>query len=79
MKLRKKEWLDKLKRAYEMEEVMAALLTDLAMPHVLTSKSPEQERQKVRKMLALIRADTLEHKKIVAEMIRTISGGSFGV
>ncbi len=79
MKIAKAELLDKLKRAYEMEEVMAGLLTDLAGPHVLTSKIPVQDRQKVHKMLAVIHADTLEHQKIVSGMIKNLSGGSLGV
>ena len=79
MKISKEELLDRLKRAYEMEEVMAGLLTDLAGPHVLTSKIPEQERQKVHKMLAIIHADTLEHQKLVSRMIKRLSGGPRGV
>ena len=79
MKIGKEELLDRLKRAYEMEEVMADLLTALAMPHVLTSKIPEQNRQKVHKMLAIIHADTLKHKKIVSGMIKNLSGEFRGI
>jgi len=78
MKIGKEELLEKLKKAYEMEEVMANLLTALAMPHVFTSKIHEQDRQKVHKMLAIIHADTLKHKKIVSGMMKNLSGGSFG-
>jgi hypothetical protein len=79
MKIAKEELLDRLRRAYEMEEVMAGLLTDLAGPHVLTSKIPEQDRQKVHKMLCIIHTDTLEHQKVVSSLIRRLSGGSLGV
>ena len=79
MKIGKEELLDRLKRAYEMEEVMAGLLTELAGPHVLTSKIPAQDRQKVQKMFTIIHADTLRHQKVVSSMIRRLSGGSFGV
>ena len=79
MKIGKKALLEQLKRAYEMEEVMAGLLTDLAGPHVLTSKIPEQDRRKVHKMLAVIHADTLEHQKIVFGMIQDLTGRTRGV
>jgi hypothetical protein len=74
-----KQVLDLLKKAYEMEEVMAALLTDLAGPHALTRKIPEQERQKVHRMLSTIHTDTLEHQKVVFGMIKRFSEGSLGV
>ena len=79
MKISREQLLDRLKRAYEMEEVMVGLLTDLAGPHVLTSKIQEQDRRKVHKMLAMIHADTLRHKKIVAKMMENVSEGSLGV
>ena len=79
MKIGKEELLDRLKRAYEMEEVMTDLLTDLTGPHVLTSKIPEQDRQKVHKMLSIIHTDTLGHQKVVSSMIKRLSGGSLGV
>ncbi len=79
MKIGSKELLEQLKGAYEIEEVMAGLLTHLAKPHVLASKVPAQDRQKIRRMLSVVHSDTLRHKKIVAGMIRYLSGGSFGV
>jgi len=78
MKITETELLDKLQQAYEMEEVMADLLTELAGSHVLTSKIPEQDRRKVHKMLSMIHADTLQHQKIVVGMIDDLSGGSLG-
>jgi hypothetical protein len=79
MKINKRELLDRLKSAHEMEEVMAGLLTDLAGTHVLIRKISVQDRRKVRHMLSVIHADTLEHKKIVKKMIKNLSGASFGV
>lgn len=79
MRIAKAELLDKLRRAYEMEEVMAGLLTDLAGPHVLTSKIQDQDRQKVHKMLSIIHTDTLGHQKAVSTMIQRLSEGSLGV
>lgn len=73
MTISKIELLDKLRRAYEMEEVMAGLLTDLVAPHVLTTDVPEEKRQKIQKMFALIHEDTLEHQKIVSGMIQHLS------
>ena len=74
MKISKTELLDKLRRGYEMEEVMAGLLTDLVAPHVLTSDIPEKKRQKIRDMIAIIHADTLEHQKVVSGMVQHLSG-----
>lgn len=79
MKIDKEALLDSLKKAYEMEEVMAGLLTELAGPHVLISSIPEKDKQKVRRMLSIIHADTLEHKKIVTGMIKNLSEASFGI
>jgi hypothetical protein len=79
MKISEEELLERLRRAYEMEEVMAGLLTALAAPHVLTSNIPERDRLKVHKMLTIIHADTLEHQKIVSGMIKRLTGGSRGV
>ncbi len=73
MKITRAELLDKLQRAFEIEEVMVGFLTDLAGPHALASKIPEPDRQKVHKMLAIIHADTLDHRKIVAGMIEDLS------
>jgi hypothetical protein len=74
-----KQVLDLLKKAYEMEEVMAALLSALAAPHVLTSEIPEPDRRKIHKMFSIIHTDTLEHQKVVSSMMRRFSGGSLGV
>jgi len=73
VKIPREELLDSLKKAYEMEEIMADLLTALALPHVLASKIPEQGRQKVQKMLSVIHADTLMHQKLVSGMIKHLS------
>lgn len=72
MGIARAELLDILKRAYEMEEVMADLLNALAVSRVLSSAIPERDRQKTRKMLAAIHADTLEHQKVVSTMIRNL-------
>jgi hypothetical protein len=78
MAISREALLEKLQAAYEIEEVMADFLTRLAMPHVLTSKIPAQDRRKVRKMLTLIHEDTLKHKKVVSGMIKRLSEESLG-
>lgn len=78
MKISKKELLDKLRRAYEMEEVMAADLMELARPYVLREGVPEEKRKKVHAVISIIQSDTLEHRKIVHELIQKVSGGPDG-
>ncbi|OGX10999.1 MAG: hypothetical protein A2351_04075 [Omnitrophica bacterium RIFOXYB12_FULL_50_7] len=73
MKIAKEELLDKLRRASEMEEVMAGVLTDLVSPHVLMSEVSEEKRQKIRSLIAVIHADTLEHQKIVLGLLKNLS------
>ena len=78
MKIGKEELLDKLRRAYEMEEVMAADLMELASPYVLKKDVPEEKREKVQAVISMIRSDTLEHREIVRELIQKVSGGTYG-
>ena len=53
MEIAKEELLDKLRRAYEMEEVMAADLLDLALPHILPKNVSEEKRSKVHSLTVL--------------------------
>ena len=62
------ELLDKLDRAYIMEEQMTSLLIDLCQPEVLPSDLPEGARKRIESILSSIKADTLRHKKIVLEV-----------
>ena len=78
MKISKEELLDKLRRAYEMEEVMAADLMELAKPYVLKEGVPEEKRNKAHAVISIIQSDTLEHRKIVHELIQRVSGGAYG-
>lgn len=63
------EFIDKLKRAYMMEEEMAGALIDLCAGEVLPDDLPEQERARIKKILLSIKADTLRHRRIVSGMI----------
>jgi len=78
VKIAKAELLDKLRRAYEMEEVMAADLLDLATPYVSKEDIPEEKRNKVQAVISIIRSDTLEHREIVHDLIQKISGDTYG-
>jgi hypothetical protein len=78
LKITKAELLDRLRRAYEMEEVMAADLLELAKPFALKDDVPVEKRSKVEAIISLIRSDTLEHRKIVHDLIQKLSGDVYG-
>jgi hypothetical protein len=63
------EFLDKLRRAYMMEEEMAGELIDLCQPKFLPEDLAEETRRRLEGILLGIKADTLRHKKIVKEII----------
>ncbi|MEI7750548.1 MAG: hypothetical protein WCJ71_00530 [Candidatus Omnitrophota bacterium] len=79
MKIAKEELLDKLRRAYEMEEVMAADLMDLAQACVVQDDVPEEKRNKIQAVISIIKSDTLEHRTIVHDLIQKISEGTYEV
>jgi hypothetical protein len=62
------ELLDKLNRAYLMEEEMAGKLIDLCHPESLPDDMPEKVRKRIEGLLISIKADTLRHKKLVSEL-----------
>jgi hypothetical protein len=62
----KEYFIDKLQRAQEMEEDMAGPLIDLCQPDVLPQEIPAELRQRVRKILLSIKADTIKHKRIIS-------------
>jgi hypothetical protein len=67
------EFLDKLNRAYIMEEEMAGELIDLCHPAHLSEDLPEGIRKRIESILLGIKTDTLRHKKIVAEIRGSLS------
>ncbi len=65
----KEEIVDKLKRAYEMEEVMAGMLFDVIRKILPISELSEDKQKRVAQMLMSIQKDTLKHEKMVFELI----------
>lgn len=61
----KNEILDKLNRAYEMEEAMSGILIDLCQPEALSEELSEKDRKRIGQILFVIKEDTLQHKEIV--------------
>jgi hypothetical protein len=59
--------LDKLDRAYLMEEEMAGMLIGLCQPAFLPDDLPQEIREHIERILSIIKEDTLRHKKIVSE------------
>lgn len=71
--MNKEEILDKLKRAYMMEEEMAGTLIELCQPESLPEDLAEEAGKRVAGILAGIKADTLRHKKIVSEIKESLA------
>ena len=70
--MNKEEILDRLNRAYAMEEEMAGVLIDLCYPRTLSDDLSEGVRKRIEDILLVIKADTLRHKKIVLEIRGTL-------
>ena len=71
--MKKEDFLDKLNRAYIMEEEMAGELIDLCHPKFLPDDLSEDARKLIEGILFGIKADTLRHKKIVSEIRESLS------
>lgn len=67
------ELLDKLNRAYMMEEEMAGMLIDICHPESLPGDLSEAAHKRVKDILLSIKTDTLRHKKIVSEMRKSLT------
>jgi len=67
------EFLDKLNRAYIMEEEMAGMLIDLCHPESLPADLSESAHKRIKDILFNIKADTLRHKKIVSEIRKDLT------
>jgi len=74
MKFNKEQFLDKLKRAYEMEEVMASVLLDITGSDVYSKDIPFKDQEEITKALLQIKSDTLNHKNIVRSLIQKFKG-----
>ncbi len=67
-----KEFLDKLERAYQMEEEMAGVLIDLCQTASFPDDIPLDVQKRVHGILLSIKADTLRHRDVVAEAKRRV-------
>ncbi len=73
MPMTREELLDRLRRAYEMEEVMVPALVGLIDGHTLYEGIPSEKKTKVLGTISILKKDTLEHRKIIADLIQRIS------
>ncbi len=64
--MNKQEFLDKLNRAYMMEEEMAGMLIDFCRLETLPEGLKDEAGSRLKGILLGIKADTLRHKKMVA-------------
>ena len=71
--MKNEEFLDKLNRAYIMEEEMAGELINLCHPQFLPDDLSKDARKLIEGILLGIKADTLRHKKIVSEIRESLS------
>ena len=60
--------IDRLDRAYEMEESMVTILIGLCNPDAITTELSPGIQEKVRNILLDIRKDSIRHKKMVLEI-----------
>lgn len=59
------ELIDKLTRAYEMEEEMAGVLIEICSAQELPTDVAPALRERINRILASIKDDTLRHKQVV--------------
>jgi len=78
MAISKKELLDLLKRAYEMEEVMASALLELADQPISGDNISQEAKNRISGVISTIKNDTLEHRKIVQDLIQKASEEMYG-
>lgn len=74
MKITRTAFLDKLRRASEMEEIMAKALVDLTVPEIFSAELTPEKRDKALKILLRIKKDTARHKEIVSGIMKKYSG-----
>ncbi|MDD5128738.1 MAG: hypothetical protein PHO40_03720 [Candidatus Omnitrophica bacterium] len=65
-----KEFLDKINRAYLMEEEMAGELINFCLPDSLPGDLPKEDYKRIEGILLGIKADTLRHREILSEIRR---------
>jgi hypothetical protein len=65
--------VDKLDRAYAMEEAMSGRLVDLCRLEEPIANLAAETQSDIRKMFDKIREDTLRHKEVVMDILRELS------
>lgn len=78
MAISREELIDRLKRAYEMEEVMAGMLLGLLESEAALVEVPDDQRPKITEKILAIQQDTFRHRKIVTSLIGKVSEGKYG-
>ncbi len=73
MAISKEELVDKLKRAYEMEEIMADILIGLCQFEEGSDNLPDEVRRKIHQTMLVIQKQTWKHRDIDAELLRQIA------
>ncbi|HOD11908.1 MAG TPA: hypothetical protein PKO44_02260 [Candidatus Omnitrophota bacterium] len=75
----REELVDKLTRAYEMEEMMASMLLEIVAQLLSQADIPAQQKSKAKELFFSIQSDTLTHKKTIAKVIEQLSQGEYHV
>ncbi|HNX69048.1 MAG TPA: hypothetical protein PLL75_04805 [Candidatus Omnitrophota bacterium] len=80
MKITREELIDRLRRSFEMEEVMAGALIALTQEEQhIPSELPPEVRQRIIEIIASIQKDTLRHKATVGNLVRELTEGGYAV
>jgi hypothetical protein len=74
----KDQILDKLSRAFEMEESMGSKLLELCDLKESIPGLAESARQQIQEALNKIQADTIRHKKAIMEILNTLYDSNRG-
>ncbi|MDQ7778721.1 MAG: hypothetical protein RDV41_03295 [Planctomycetota bacterium] len=67
--MKKDRLTDRIRRAYEMEEVMAGKLLDICRKESLIDKLPHAVQEKFRRAFAQVREDTERHRKTMEGLL----------
>ncbi len=72
------DFIDSLKRGYEMEEDMSSMLIELASGSVPENEIPAPVLRKIHAMLESVHKDTIRHAEILGGLIEKARGGRHG-